>query len=158
MKTKSIYLVVLLLLVSFEAGASDEDLSFGVGAGALYGGIGMNIGMRRDYDFRYLAAGCAGVGYSSVDGWQTSCGVGVGWIWANILSKSTNKHGLGFYLGPVGLRKGGTFNPVYGVGISYDYFFKGINSSGWNLGVTPTIGRRNGDNNGYLLLQVGYQF
>jgi len=158
MKTKSIYLVVLLLMVSFEADASDETFSFGAGAGALYSGIGINIGIQRDTDFRYIATGCTGVGYSTADGWQTSCGVGVGWIWADILSESSNRHGIGFYLGPTGIRKGGHINPVYGVGISYDYFFKGINSSGWNLGLTPAVGQRNGEINGYLLLQAGYQF
>jgi len=158
-KAKLICIVVLLFFSSLEASASDKDISFGLGLGALYGGIGINIGLQRENDFRYIAAGCTEFGYDSVSGWQAACGVGAGWIWADILSKSNNKHGIGFYIGPVGY-EGSHRDPeiVYGVGVSYDYFFKGINSSGWNVGVTPAIGRHNGDTEGYLLLQVGYQF
>ena len=159
MRSKLIYLVILLLLASSKAYASEKDLSFGIGAGALYSGLGINIGVQGENDFRYIAAGCVAVGYSSVSGWISACGVGVGWIWTDIFSKLSNKHGIGFYLGPVGsTRENLDRETVYGAGITYDYFFKGINSSGWNLGVTPAIGRHNGDAKGYLLLQVGYQF
>jgi len=159
MRSELIYLVMLLLLASSRTHASDKDLSFGIGAGALYSGIGINIGVQGENDVRYIAVGCVEMGYSSVSGWQAACGVGVGWIWANILPQSSNKHGIGFYLGPVSSKRSG-FVPktVYGAGISYVYFFNGINNNGWNLGVTPAIGRRNGDTEGSLLLQVGYQF
>ena len=159
MKMKSAYVVILLLITSLAANASDNDIAFGAGIGALYAGIGVNAGIQGEDDFRYIAAGCTEMGYTSISGWEVACGVGAGWIRADILSKSGNKHGVGVYLGPVGfedvLRDPKT---IYGAGLSYAYFFKGIQSSGWNVGITPAIGRRRGDTTGHLMLQVGYQF
>ena len=156
---KKIYCVIILFLVSTETYASDKNLSFGMGAGALYSGIGLNVGVRSEKDFRFIAAGCVELSYTSVSGWQAACGVGAGWIWTNILSRTSNKHGMGIYLGSIA-SDGKSLDPktIYGAGISYNYFLKGIDKSGWNLGVTPAIGRYRGDNRGYLLLQAGYQF
>ncbi len=159
MKIKSACILILLLFCSLHANASDNDMSFGAGLGAFYAGIGVNAGLQRESDFQYIAAGCTEMGYTSFSGWEAACGVGAGWIRADILSKSGNNHGIGVYLGPVGfkdfLRDPHT---IYGAGISYVYLFKGIQSSGWNAGITPAIGRRSGDTTGHVLLQAGYQF
>lgn len=156
---KIFILCIGLLLASTDTYASDKTLSLGMGVGALYSGLGINIGVQGESDFRFISAGCVDLGYTTISGWYSSYGVGAGWIWANILSKENNKHGIGFYLGSV-YREGSIIDPktVYGAGISYDYFFKGINNSGWNVGFTPAFGRHNGDTKGYLLLQAGYQF
>lgn len=159
MRQRSIAFVMLVLCFTSISHASDQDVSIGVGVGALYGGIGINAGLRGDNDFRYIAAGCIALSYWSGGGWQAACGVGVGWMWTNILSSSSNKHGLGFYLGPVD-HKGSSDNmegTVYGAGVSYGYFFRGINESGWNLGATPAIGHDD-EADAHLILQAGYQF
>lgn len=148
---------VLLLCISsafVNPGLADSGLTFGSGFGALYSGLGVNIGVKREHDLRYLAIGCVGFGRSS-DGTESSCGIGAGWIWTNIFP-ANNKSGLGFYVGPIDSDK--DHDTVYGFGMTYVYFFKGIDGSSWNLGVTPTIGNYDRDTKGRLLLQVGYQF
>src|SRR5882762_10754114 len=94
--------VIAFLLGSFvtDSSLAEDGLAVGVGAGALYSGIGVNIGRRGEHSFGYLAAGCS-VGYSSDKGWDVPCGVGAGWIWTDLLTRASNRHGLGIYVGPV---------------------------------------------------------
>lgn len=153
---KTIRFLLFSILSAFaNAGVADSDLTIGLGFGALYSGLGVNIGMKREHDLGYLAIGCVSFGHSSSSGTESACGVGAGWIWTNIFPASS-KTGLGIYVGPVGSVK--DFETVYGIGVTYAYFFKGIDARGWNLGVTPTIGSYDGDTKGGLLLQVGHQF
>lgn len=160
MKKFVIALVAFFALTS-QAYAAQSEVTFGGGIGALYGGIGVNIGLRTDDDLKYIAAGCPAIGHSDNSGWKLPCGIGIGWIWSGILSKTSNRHGLGFYLGPVGVNKSeGTDDDTarYGLGVTYAYFFKGINSKGWHIGITPAISREDENTKGNLLVNGGYQF
>lgn len=160
MKGSSYCIAIMMLLAASLAQASEEG-SFGIGSGALYSGIGMNVALRSETDLRYLSAGCVALGYSDAEGRITACGVGAGWMWADILTEANNNHGVGIYLGPVGWRGrtyvGNKGDTIYGVGISYAYFFSGISRDGWNLGGMLAVGHDD-DANGHLLLQAGYQF
>lgn len=130
------------------------------------------MGLRSDSDFKYVAVGCPGIGYTDNLGWVFPCGIGAGWIWTGLLSKDDNRNGFGLYIGPVGSVYVGTVNPDalgtdvngrnfkarYGLGFTYVYFVHGIKANGLNIGFTPTISEVHGDTKGGLLLNVGYQF
>src|SRR5438309_10886263 len=92
--------VIAFLLGVFASSSSraEGEMSVGVGAGALYSDIGVNVGMRGEHAFGYLAAGCS-VAYSSNQGWDVPCGVGAGWIWTDLLTKARDRHGLAIYVG-----------------------------------------------------------
>jgi len=137
---------------------AESEMSVGVGTGALYSGIGINVGRRGEHAFGYLAAGC-GVGYSSDKGWDVPCGAGAGWILTDLLTKTNDRHGLGIYVGPVSTRGSlGDRKEVYGAGLTYVYFFGDGIAKGWNLGITPTVGKKYGDYRAGALINVGYQF
>ena len=152
--------VIALVLGVFASSSSraEGEMSVGVGSGALYSGIGANVGRRGEHTFGYLAAGCS-VGYSSGKGWDVPCGVAAGWIWTDLLTKANDRHGLGIYLGPVSTKGPvGDTKRVYGAGLTYVYFFGDGVAKGWNLGITPTVGKKYGDYRAGLLINVGYQF
>ena len=158
MKKNIFALAAFLGLMTQQGGAAESETSFGVGIGALYSGVGVNIGLRSDGDFKYFAAGCFGIGYSNNSGWRLPCGIGVGWIWAGLLSEDDNRNSFGFYVGPVGIDNSNDDKASYGLGVTYLYFLQGINASGWNVGITPAIGKEHGGTKGALLINVGYQF
>jgi hypothetical protein len=161
MKRTSVILLAILGLFTQKAYCADREVSLGVGVGALYSGVGVNVGLRGSNDFAYLALGCIGLGYSDNSGWLLPCGIGAGWIWTGLFSKTDNHHGLGIYAGPVGVDGGDNGDDdtaIYGLGITYVYFLRGIDSTGWSFGITPTIGKDDGDTKGGLLLNAGYQF
>ena len=148
-------------LLGTNTSIAESKTSLGVGFGALYSGFGVNLGLRGENNFGYIAAGCIGVGYSDNSKWLLPCGIGAGWLWSGLFSKANNRHGLGLYVGPVGVDGGDNGEDdtvVYGVGITYVYFLRGIHSSGWNFGITPAAGQYDGDVKGSLLLNIGFQF
>jgi len=152
--------VIALVLGVFASSSprAEGETSVGVGGGALYSGIGVNVGRRGDHTFGYLAAGCS-VAYSSNQGWDVPCGVGAGWIWTDLLTKANDRHGLGIYVGPVSTKgPTGDVKAVYGAGLTYLYFFGDSVAKGWNLGITPTVGKKYGDYRTGALINVGYQF
>lgn len=158
---KTFLTVVTFCTIHSHANASQNDVTFGGGLGALYAGFGVNIGLRSEKDFKYIAAGCPAIGYSDNSGWKLPCGIGIGWIWSGILTNKNNKHGLGIYLGPVGVDNGKGADDDkarYGIGITYEYFFKGINTNGWHIGITPAMGKEDDNVKGSLLVNGGYQF
>ena len=63
-------------------------------------------------------------------------------FFANIFKNEEGKHSLGFHLGT-------TYCDVYGVELfiapQYVYFFKGINNSGLNIGVSASYGKQEGN-------------
>ncbi|HZE10628.1 MAG TPA: hypothetical protein VE034_03480 [Burkholderiales bacterium] len=66
---------------------------------------------------------------------------------------------MGIYVGPVGTKGNfGDRKVVYGAGLTYVYFFGDDIAKGWNLGITPTVGKKYGDYRTGLLINVGYQF
>ena len=154
----SAFSAVALGMFASSPGVADDRWSVGVGAGALYSGIGVNLAMRRDHAFGYLAAGC-GASYTSSEGWNFPCGVGAGWIWTDILTQANDRHGLGIYVGPVSVDVQPGHDKVnYGAGLTYVYFFQDAVAKGWNLGITPAVGKKYGDHDWRLLINVGYQF
>ena len=158
MKKRAFLIAVVLGVFASISGRAESEMSIGVGTGALYSGIGVNVGRRGDHTFGYLAAGCS-VAYSSNQGWDVPCGVGAGWIWTDLLTKASDRHGLGIYVGPVSTRgSAGDRKEVYGAGLTYVYFFGDGVAKGWNLGITPTVKKEHGDYRAGALINVGYQF
>lgn len=152
--------ILLLSLMGIESARAESGLSVGIGIGALYSGIGANVGIRTETSLGYLAAGCPGLSHSTNEGWDVACGVGAGWIWTNVLPKLDKRHGLGIYLGPVGTKntEADDLKASYGAGVTYAYFFGDGIARGWNLGATPTIRKQSGDYRAGLMINAGYQF
>lgn len=154
MKLKLIMPFALLVMFNSTASFADNGVSFGAGLGSLYSGLGVNVALRSDSQFGYVAAGCLGV-MSSASGWIVPCGIGAGWLWTDLLSKANNRHGIGLYAGPTEYRYNKT---RYGLGATYEYFLDGVNSNGWNFGTTLAGRRENGKARATLFINTGYQF
>ena len=90
---------ILVQAVAVTAPLAADRTSFGLGLGALYNGLGVNIAFTDSKDLKFVAVGCSSWGHSSRDGTDVTCGVGVGWIMSDILTKKNNKHGIGLHLG-----------------------------------------------------------
>lgn len=152
--TIKISLVASLFALHFTTNA--EDISVGVGAGMSYSGLGANVAYVSETDMKYVSAGC--VSYSSSSG--STCGAGIGWIKTDLFDNDSNKHGLGAYLGVVGVETAFLRDDkaVYGAGLGYHYFFNGIDKSGFNLGITVVAADTEDDDKFGLSLQAGYQF
>ncbi len=155
MKKKLLYVFILAGIFSSTTVIAQDKISFGIGSGALYNGLGANIAVMKKSDLKYLALGCIAIGYSSDRGVLSNCGVGAGWVRSDILSKN-DKHGLGIHIGL-------TYNTDKNnteafIGIPYLYFFKGMFAGGWNVGLAPIIGETDGETRGGLLFNLGYQF
>jgi len=145
----------LLLLFSGTLFATSDDISYGIGLGQLYNGVGVNVALQDTTSMKYAAIGCMEVGYGSYEGWDTSCGIAVGYVSTSILSSANNKHGLGISIGAV--EDSGDMSGTIGLG--YTYFVNGISDSGLNIGLTPVATFRDSDDNEVgLLLNLGYQF
>ncbi len=126
--------------------------------GSLYSGLGVNIALRSDNYIGYAAAGCLGAMSSPSGGWDIPCGLAVGWLQTDLLTKENNRHGIGLYAGPVGFRDDNRNIAVYGPGITYEYFLEGVNNKGWNFGTTLATERKDGKTLGTLFINAGYQF
>jgi len=154
MKYKLIIPLALLAVIGSAASFADDEVSFGVGTGSLYSGLGINAALRGDSHIGYVAAGCLGV-MSGSSGLVVPCGIGAGWLWTDLLTKANNRHGIGLYAGPVEYQYNKT---RYGLGFTYEYFLLGVNSKGWNFGTTLATRRANGKARETLFLNAGYQF
>lgn len=138
----------------------DDRVSVGLGIGAPYAGIGANIALASEKDFKFLAIGCV-ARYESSDGSSgNACGVGIGWLRTDWVPTNSGKHAVGIYAGPVSARRphSDDIDTVYGMGVNYTYFFRGPKNSGFQIGVTPVIGRKSGDTVGNIFMSLGYQF
>jgi hypothetical protein len=156
------HILPFAVLSAFISAASyaDSEVSFGAGVGSLYSGLGINVALRGVSHIGYVAAGCVAIGHfssSNTSEWLLPCGIGAGWIWTGLLTKANNRHGIGLYAGPVGDTDNGKV-ARYGLGVTYEYFLEGVNNNGWNFGITPTIGQKNGKTKGGFFLNTGYQF
>jgi hypothetical protein len=147
---------VVLAMFWSSISYADNEVSYGIGTGALTSGLGVNAALRGDNHMGYIAAGCIAIGKSNDQGWILPCGIGAGWIQTDLLTKDNNHHGLGLYVGPVAKNKDD--KAIYGIGVTYVYFPQGVNVEGWNFGVTPATGREDGKAKGSLLINIGYQF
>ncbi len=102
---------------------------------------------------KYISAGC----WSYSD--RCTYGAGVGWIKTDLFETNTNKHGLGVHFGAVGTeRRSFKRHVVNGVGLSYHYFFNGIEESGLNVGLTLLYGKTDHNSGTTTMLEFGYQF
>jgi len=151
-------LLFFLLFVIADVSSAEEKITFGVGGGFIYNGFGINFGKLDKSDFKYMSLGCIGIGYSTISGIVSNCGIGIGWVRSDILTEKNNKHGLGGHLGVTYNTSANRHETEALLGISYAYFFKGMNKGGWNLGLGPTIVKNNKDTKGGFMLQAGYQF
>lgn len=173
--TKWIWSGIIAAPFLFQQAHAEEKFSFGAGIGAMYSGLGINIGLKTDRQLKYLSLGCLAYSHTragDVDERDLACGAGVGIIRTDLFAVENNKHGFGLHIGAVGAAKENDpkviyrpgsmtsvygVKPVYGVGVSYVYFWNGLSAPGLNLGITPAIGFDSGAR-GNLLLQIGYQF
>lgn len=160
MKYKLIVPLVFLAVFCSATSFADDGVSFGAGAGSLYSGLGVNAALRGDNHIGYVSAGCVAIGYSSgASGseWILPCGIGMGWIWTDLLTRANNRHGIGLYAGPVDYSDNRKV-ARYGLGVTYEYFVQGVNNRGWNFGTTLATRRENGKAKGSLFINAGYQF
>jgi len=156
---KGILLCGILLVSVFSAVSSgaDERVSFGLGMSALYNGLGANVAIVKGPDFKYVSLGCISIAYSTKRGASSNCGLGAGWMRSDILS-GNGRHGLGIHLGVTYNTHDDRDDVEVSVGVPYAYFFSGMAAAGWHAGLTPMVGRRDGDLEGGLLANLGYQF
>ena len=155
MKTITKLLLLPFTLVVSSQTLANDNFTFGIGAGSLYSGVGVNIGFQSKTDLKYVSAGC--VSYSSLYG--ETCGIGAGWVKTDVFDFQTPKHGISLHVGIVG-DEYDDFDrkAVYGAGLGYHYFFNGINNSGVSLGFTIVAGNENDEIGMGGMFQVGYQF
>ncbi len=169
--------IASIMLSSFSANATPENdnlttqendnspyFSFGIGIGYNYAGLGFNVALVSETDFKYIALGC-----SSVTSYSRDCdSFGVGWIKSDIFDFGNNKHGLGLFLysesDNVLVKKDAAnsryrSNRIYEYGVQYTYYMNEINNAGFNFGVHLGDSYSKHRDEGYSLgLQVGYQF
>ena len=157
MARRSFFSFLVFLACGVNTLSAADKTSFGVGVGALYNGLGGNLALIKADDLKYISVGCSEFKSSSLDGTYVTCGVGVGWLRSDILTKKNSKHGLGLN---IALDYDGFHSELEpSIRIPYVFFFRGLDRRGWNLGVAPLV-RWDSDEGTDLgvMLEVGYQF
>ena len=151
------FIVFLLFVAGGVSTLSAADkTSFGLGVGALYNGLGGNLALIKADDMKYISVGCGEFMSSSIDGTYVTCGVGIGWLRSDILTKKNSKHGLGLNIALDYDGFESKFEPS--IRLPYVFFFRGLDRRGWNLGVAPLV-RWGADGTDLgVMLEVGYQF
>jgi hypothetical protein len=148
-------LLFVFVVATGSLSAADKT-SFGVGVGALYNGLGGNFALIKADDMKYVSIGCTEARSSSTHGTDVTCGVGVGWLRADIFTRKNSKHALGLNLALDYDQFHSEIEPS--IRLPYVYFFKGIERRGLNLGLAPLIRwDANGTEFG-VMFEVGYQF
>ena len=148
---KRLFIVFLLFVAGGVSTLSAADkTSFGLGVGALYNGLGGNFALIKADDLKYISVGC------SEFGTHVTCGVGVGWLRSDILTKKNSQHGLGLNIALDYDQFHSKVEPS--IRMPYVFFFRGLDRRGWNLGVAPLV-RWDADGTDLgVMLEVGYQF
>ena len=95
MDRRTIGVALVMIIASTAVVAAADKTSFGLGVGALYSGLGGNIALIKADDMKFLSIGCSEMSRSSIDGTDLTCGLGIGWIRSDIITKRNSKHGLG---------------------------------------------------------------
>lgn len=153
---RTVLLSGVFLLGVAQHSQADDQISIGVGIGPAYGGLGINVARIVTGNMHYGAIGCFAY---SPDRSDTACGAAIGWISTNIFAPTMDKHGIGIHLGAVGSENTPTdITTVYGGGVTYTYFFRGLNSRGTNIGASIVAGEYQRGVKTELLIQVGHQF
>ncbi|MDX1252233.1 MAG: hypothetical protein IDH49_08325 [Gammaproteobacteria bacterium] len=157
MKRTTLFTILFVLPGMSAIVQADDRLTFGLGIGAPYSGIGVNVGLVSSKDLKFLSLGRVGGTGGGGDG---AWGAGAGWVRTDLFSDKSSKHGVGLYLGQVTTKR--SVDPgkddvrgAYGAGLVYSYFLSGIGRSGLVLGLTPAIAE---SGRTALWFQLGYQF
>ncbi len=147
------------------------DITIGVGIGTLYNGIGLNFGDSSSTGLTFGALGCISIWSARSEsgnrtGTNFNCGVGLGYINTAVLTG--NRHGLGIAMAlnyntdedsPARDGTPAGEGIVLSLTPSYNFFFKGVERRGINLGFGPRINfRDSGYVKTYWLFNLGYQF
>jgi hypothetical protein len=154
-RSAAIFTLILAIASAGSLPAADTT-SFGVGLGALYNGLGGNLALIKADDMRYLSVGCTEARSSSASGTDLTCGVGVGWLRSDILTRKNSKHGIGLNLALDYDQFHSEIEPS--IRLPYVFFFRGIERRGFNLGLAPLV-RWDADGTEIgVMFEVGYQF
>jgi len=164
------YLAITTLSLLALSSTAQAETTFGMGIGAMYSGLGLNIGKRSSTALSYASLGCQGYSTgnendaestgSASTGSESNCGVGFGRISSAIFANNRHAFGLSVAVShntdldqtEVRLRPG------------YYYFFKGIDQAGFNLGIGPSFYFDDSDKNDLdvneetSFINIGYQF
>jgi hypothetical protein len=157
-------LLAFPLSVFAEPGNDDPYVTISMGVGMQYGGLGINLTRVSDHDLKYLSVGWLGQNAND----DNFIGLTVGWLRTDLFNLDSNRHGFGISLGRIGWEQideqvgNGEYiehdRYVYGVGLDYVYFSKGIGRPGKKYGVslirvdsetTPSVG---------IGFSMGYRF
>lgn len=157
MKVKQLGLVLAALLMNPAQAATWHGAA---GLGPDYAGVGGKISLVSDGLGLSLGLGCSS--YNTETGSQ--CGASISAINSRWLDPANNRHGIAVYAGLVDdkvVQKPGNLNatldPVYGVGVGYQYHHNGLNNAGLQLAIY--LSRENDIEKETLLRwQIGYQF
>jgi hypothetical protein len=154
MNIRIFFFAIILVCLTVSHASAGPDLSFGMGLGYFYNGLGVNLALKGPHDFKYLGTGVSTVEVTDDD---TDIGFGItaGWVRTDILPNESDKHGLGIFLSVNG---GEDFDTVLSLGPSYTYFFKGTSQPGFNLGLAAGPGFTEDDTYLVVMGQIGYQF
>jgi len=173
----SLLLMLLLLLLPLSSVAQNyynSRITYGEGYGLFYSGLGTNIGIHSDNDFKYFSVGCMQTdveeeveeefhqgGGSSANA-VPACGTGFGWVRA---LDTGSKTGVSFYLGMVDAKV--ERNPytrevlenqaVYGLGLGYVWFPAGMGNPGMNIGFFTSVARYDSHFTNRMFFQLGFQ-
>ena len=151
-------ITVLLLTIAAAAGTASgtEKTSFGVGIGALYNGLGGNLALIKADDLKYISLGCSEASHSSAEGTDLTCGVGIGWLKSDLLTRKNRKHAVGLNIALDYDQYHAELEPS--IRLPYAFFFRGIDRRGWNIGVAPLV-RWDADGTEVgVMFEIGYQF
>jgi hypothetical protein len=146
----------VLIAAATSTSSAAERTSFGLGVGALYNGLGVNIALVKADDLKYLSVGCSEASRSSIDGTNLTCGLGIGWLRSDILTRKNSKHGLGLNIAVDYDQLHSEAEPA--VRMPYVFFFRGLDRKGWNLGVAPLVRWDTKGTEIGVMFEVGYQF
>ncbi|RUO33979.1 hypothetical protein [Aliidiomarina soli] len=147
-------LTLTLFLPVSGAQAKEGDLTFGLGLGFSYSGLGGYAAHHFGKQSIALSAGLTT--YSS---YGHSYGAGLSWRHTGLLSEARfapNRHALGVYIGAIG-DESYTNKTVWGGGPSYHYYSDGMQNTGLVVGLSFLVsdGR---DRRKMVALSLGYQF
>ncbi len=163
----------IIMLMSATVASNDSnpnrDLSLGAGYGILFGGLGVNIARIEGNNYQYASLGVISAFSSDYDGEKNSdiaYGVGVGWIRTDVIFPSSEKHGLGLYLGAVDAESRWEGEPSrreslktrYGAGATYSYFTSGLESPGFVIGASILFSSGSDSDKANFLATLGYTF
>lgn len=156
---KGIKIGVVLSALAFSS-AQAATWHGAAGLGPDYAGVGGKISVVSDGLGLSLGLGCSS--YNTENGSQ--CGASISAINSRWLDPANNRHGIAVYAGLVDdkvVQQPGNLNatldPVYGVGIGYQYHHNGLTKPGLQLAIY--LSHENDIEKETLLRwQIGYQF